>query len=234
LTRADLPAGVQPFLVPAHTSLAAVRDVLGRSSPVLLGAQNAHWDVEGAWTGEVSMRMVADAGAQLVELGHSERRAAFGETDETVARKARAAVDAGLRPLICVGEPAEVRDAGQAGSFVASQARAALSLLSPQERGHVLVAYEPVWAIGAFGRVATPEELAPTTSALWSALADLCGGRQVTRLLYGGSVARDDARWLLDVPHVGGLFVGRAAWDVDGYVELLRIAGAHVAAAAVP
>src|SRR3954463_834691 len=112
LADATVAPGDQPFVLPAHTSLAAVRDCLPDGSPVLLGAQNPHWAPEGAGTGEISMRMAADAGARLIEIGHSERRQQFRETDQTVSRKVRPAVDAGLVPLVCVGEPEDVRRCG--------------------------------------------------------------------------------------------------------------------------
>ena len=234
LAGARIPDGVQPFVLPAHTSLAAVRDCLPADSPVLLGTQNAHWAAEGAGTGEISMRMAADAGARLVEMGHSERREQFGETDETVARKARAAVDAGLVPLICVGEPAAVRDAGTAEGFVTRQCTAALSMLRPDEVERTLVAYEPVWAIGESGRAATAGEVAPVVEALRHEAERRSAGSGCRGLLYGGSVSTRNAAGLLaDVP-VDGLFVGRSAWDVSGFLELLRLAGEHLAEGSRP
>src|SRR5258705_182698 len=113
-----IPRRIRPFVLPSHTALARVRDRLPADSPVLLGAQNAHWAVEGSWTGEISMRMAKDAGATLMEIGHSERREYFGETDRTVAMKVAAAIAHGLIPLICVGEPRAVRDVGGAENFV--------------------------------------------------------------------------------------------------------------------
>ncbi len=229
LCAATTPPGVQPFLLPAHTALAAVRDALPAGSAVLLGAQNAHWAPEGAGTGEVSMRMVADAGAHLVELGHSERREAFAETDATVALKVRAACQHGLVPLVCVGEPAAVRGAGEQEAFVVAQVRAALVHLRAEQVASVVIAYEPVWAIGAQGRPATPEEVAPVMAALARALAELSDGRPRRALLYGGSVDPDNAGALLEVPHTDGLFIGRAAWTAAGFRELLSIAGEHAA-----
>ncbi|GAB4085123.1 triose-phosphate isomerase [Myceligenerans cantabricum] len=219
-----VPDGVQPFVLPAHTGLAAVRDALPAGSPVLLGAQNAHWAAEGAGTGEVSMRMVADAGAVVVELGHSERRAAFGETDGTVARKVRAALDAGLTPLVCVGETAEVRDAGRAVEHVAGQVRAALAHVARDEVPRVLLAYEPVWAIGTGGRAAALGEVSPVLAEVAGLVRGLGAGTGCRALLYGGSVDRANAAGLLADAHVDGLFVGRAAWDVAGFLGLLRIA----------
>ena len=210
---------VQPFIIPPVTALSAVAGILEDDPRVLLGAQNAHWEDNGAWTGEVSVPQVADAGAQLVEIGHSERRAHFGETDETVRLKVAAVLRHGLTPLLCVGEPADVLAAGNSAEFILRQAAAALDGLSGQEISRVLIAYEPVWAIGAAGRPAEPDELRDP----FAALARSCGHR-VAGLLYGGSVAPDNAAALLGIPHVNGLFIGRAAWQVDAYLRLLDIA----------
>ncbi|MGC3995633.1 MAG: triose-phosphate isomerase [Propionicimonas sp.] len=211
------PAGVQPFIIPPATALAAVHDVLGDGSPVLLGAQNAHWADAGAWTGEISVAQAADAGAALVEIGHSERREFFAETDETVNRKVRATLGHGLRPLLCVGEPGAVFDAGGSVDHVLGQVAAALAGVG--DAGRVLIAYEPIWAIGEHGREAHPEDLTDVFAALAAEYGD-----QVTALLYGGSVNQRNAAETLAVPGVGGLFVGRSAWQVEGYLELLRIA----------
>ena len=210
---------VRPFIIPPATALSAVAGVLRGDERVLLGAQNAHWEDAGAWTGEVSVPQVADAGAQLVEIGHSERREHFGETDETVRRKVEAVLRHGLIPLLCIGESSAIKDAGGSSEFILQQAARALNGLSDQQLARVLIAYEPVWAIGAAGRPAAPEELALPFAALGQAY----GGR-VAGLLYGGSVAQDNAAALLAIPFVDGLFVGRAAWQVDGYLSLLHIA----------
>ncbi|GAA1433138.1 L-erythrulose 1-phosphate isomerase [Microlunatus lacustris] len=223
LAAAEIPAGLQPFVLPAHTALAHVRDRLPAGSPVLLGAQNAHWGPEGAGTGEVSMRMVADAGARIVEMGHSERRASFGETDRTVALKAAAALRHGLVPLVCVGEPLEVRDAGGAADFVAAQLRAALAEVEPADVARVLVAYEPIWAIGEHGRPATQDQIAPVMALIASVVAEAAGGGSPLAVLYGGGVHPDNAEELLTDPHTDGLFVGRAGWHVEGYLRLLEL-----------
>ncbi len=223
LAAEPIPDGIQPFIIPPHTALAAVREALPADSRVLVGAQNAHWLPEGAGTGEISMRMAADAGATLIEIGHSERRAMFGETDHTVGLKVRAAIDAGLTPLVCVGESAEQRDIGLAEQANAYQTRAALARLTPAEVDRVIVAYEPVWAIGEHGRPATPAETGPVMAELARVLAEAsstgAGGRA---LLYGGSVHPSNAEELLADPHTDGLFVGRAAWSAAGLVGLIR------------
>ena len=160
----------------------------------------------------------------LVELGHSERREHFGETDETVAAKVAAALDHGLIPLICVGESLSVREAGEAESFVGGQVRAALARVGPDRIGDVLLAYEPVWAIGEQGRPATSEEIAPIMRVITATIAAI-GGGPLLALLYGGSVDLANAPQLLADPHTDGLFVGRAAWEPDGFVALLEEVG---------
>lgn len=228
LAAVSIPVGVQPFVLPAHTALATARARLPAASRVLLGAQNAHWAPDGAWTGEISMRMAADAGAVLVEMGHSERREHFGETDQSVAAKAAAALDHELIPLICVGEPAAVRDAGDADTFVSAQVTSALSRLSPSAIGRCLMAYEPIWAIGESGRPATRAEVGPIMRRIVDTVAATSGGGALRGLLYGGSVGLDNAAELLADPCADGLFVGRAAWPVDGFLELIDIAAARL------
>lgn len=230
LLAARVPPGIQPFVLPAHTALASVRARVPRNSRLVIGAQNAHWGPEGAETGEVSMRMVADAGASLVELGHSERREAFGETNATVAAKAAAAVRAGLTPLVCVGEPLEVRRAGGASEFVAGQVTAALSQLEAAEAARVLVAYEPIWAIGEHGVPATQEEIAPVMALIAATVAAVAGGESPLAVLYGGGVGPRNAAELLGDPRTDGLFVGRAGWTAAGFVELLQLCAPFAAA----
>ena len=211
--------GIQPFIIPPATALATVAELLSADDRVLVGAQNAHWEDEGAWTGEVSVPQVADAGARLVEIGHSERREHFGETDETVRLKVASTLRHGLTPLLCIGEPAEVKTAGGSAEFILAQAEHALAGLTEDQLARVLIAYEPIWAIGAAGRPAEPEELKEP----FAALARRYGGR-TAGLLYGGSVSLDNAAALLGLEQVDGLFVGRTAWQVQGYLRLLDIA----------
>jgi L-erythrulose 1-phosphate isomerase len=216
-----IPSGVQPFVLPPHTALARVRERIPPDSPILLGAQNAHWAEEGAWTGEISMRMAKDAGATLIEIGHSERREHFGETDRTVALKAAAAVAHGLIPLICVGEPLAVRDVGGVEEFVRVQLQIALSELAPDEIGRVIIAYEPIWAIGEQGIPPTLGQITPVM-ALINDVVTTAGG-SVRAVLYGGSVNAQNAVELLSDPNTHGLFIGRAAWEVSGFIDLLKL-----------
>ena len=209
--------GVQPFVIPSSTALAAVHDALGDLSGVMLGAQNAHWEDSGAWTGEVSVPQIADAGAQIVELGHSERRENFGETDRTVNLKVKAVMRHGLRPLICIGEPESTLQAGTSSDYISHQVEAALDGI-PDTTG-VLLAYEPIWAIGDSGREPRPDDIADGLNVLATQF-----GASVEGILYGGSVNAGNAAGILALPGVGGLFVGRSAWNVDGYMEILDIA----------
>ncbi|GHD16961.1 triosephosphate isomerase [Nocardiopsis kunsanensis] len=218
---AGLTRSVEAFVIPSHTAIATVAERLGRWANTVggfrVGAQNAHWQDSGAWTGEVSMPQIKDAGATMVEIGHSERRTHFHETVETTRFKVESALRHGLVPLLCIGEPAETRDRGHTCSYILAQARGALAGLQRQELAQVLIAYEPRWAIGALGRPARGEELAGPFAALRSEYGGVVAG-----LLYGGSVTLDNMPDLLALEDVDGLFVGRAAWHAEDFVELLR------------
>jgi triosephosphate isomerase len=219
-----IPSGIQPFVLPPHTALARVRDRLPIDSAVLLGAQNAHWGAEGSWTGEISMRMAKDAGATLIEIGHSDRREHFGETDRTVALKVAAAMAHGLIPLICVGEPSAVRDGGDAEDFVRAQVQSALSELAPTETAQVIIAYEPIWAIGEHGTPARVDQVAGVM-ALINEVVTTAGG-SARAVLYGGSVNVGNATELLSDPNTDGLFIGRAAWEASSFINILRLCSA--------
>lgn len=210
---------IQRFVIPPFTVARDVATQLSDTS-IKVGAQNMHWQDAGAWTGEISPTMLIDCGLDMVELGHSERRAHFGETDATIARKVAAALRHGLIPLICVGETREERESGQASTVLETQTRAALGALMPEDRTKpILFAYEPVWAIGEGGTTATPA-YADARQAEIGAVAREVLGRSVP-CLYGGSVTADTCAELIRCPHVEGLFIGRAAWNVDGYLTIL-------------
>ena len=213
------PAGMQPFVIPPFTSIATVSERLA-GTRLRVGAQNMHWADAGAWTGEVSAAMVKDCGATLVELGHSERRTHFGETDETVALKVAAALAHGLTPLICIGETAEQKADGQADVVLRHQVRMALSRVTSVHRNStVLLAYEPVWSIGEGGTPAS----AAYAEARHTAIAEVAGqvmDRPVP-CLYGGSVNADNCRDYVRQPHIDGLFIGRSAWQAEGYLEIV-------------
>jgi len=153
LARMSFPATLQPFVIPPFTSLKDVCDRLS-GSRVAVGAQNMHWQDEGAWTGEISPTMISECGAELVEIGHSERRTYFGETDQTVNLKVHAALRHGLRPLVCIGDTADEYSYNVTNETLARQLKIALHGVSEDDVPQVLIAYEPVWAIGASGRPA--------------------------------------------------------------------------------
>lgn len=212
-------ARIQRFVIPPFTTLREVGAFLGATS-VKVGAQNMHWADQGAWTGEISPVMLTDCGADIVELGHSERRAYFGETDETVGLKTEAAIRHGLTPLICIGETMRERKAGRAGAVLEAQVRAALSKLTDaQKPAPVLLAYEPVWAIGDKGIPAT-SDYADARQAEVIAVAQDVLGRKIP-CLYGGSVNPENCAELIQCPHIDGLFIGRSAWQVEGYLDIL-------------
>ena len=219
LLRSAPQAGFQRFVIPPFTAVRDVKAAL-KDSDVKVGAQNMHWADAGAWTGEVSPVMLTDCGLDMVELGHSERRAHFGETDELVGRKTEAAVRHGLIPLICIGETAAEKEAGRADEVLAMQVSAALGQLDEvQKTAEILLAYEPVWAIGDGGTPATPE-YADDRQARIIEVAQSVTGRKIP-CLYGGSVNPGNCAELIQCPHVDGLFIGRSAWNVAGYLDIL-------------
>lgn len=219
----DIPETVTPFIIPPFTSLEAVASRL-QGTRWHVGAQNMHWEDEGAWTGEISPPMVRECGADLIELGHSERREHFGETDITVNLKVRAAIRHGLRPLICIGDSAEEYAFGVSHETLARQAKMALHGLTAEEIGTVLIAYEPVWAIGAKGTAAAPAFVDTAHTRLRAVIAELVGSASAARvpLLYGGSVSLDNAASYTQLPDVDGVFIGRSAWDPAGLAAIIR------------
>jgi triosephosphate isomerase len=217
---------IQRFVIPSFTNVRQVKDVLAETS-VKVGAQNMHWADQGAWTGEVSPLMLKDCNLDIVELGHSERREHFGETDETVGLKTEAAVRHGMIPLICIGETLPEREAGRAAEVLEQQVRGALSKLSDdQKSAEILLAYEPVWAIGENGIPAT-SEYADARQAEIIAVAQDVLGRKVP-CLYGGSVNPGNCEELISCPHIDGLFIGRSAWNVEGYLDILAKCAAKI------
>ncbi|MEX0385926.1 triose-phosphate isomerase [Spiribacter onubensis] len=212
---------LQPFVIPPFTSIAPVAEALA-GSRLLVGAQNMHWAEAGAWTGEISAAMIRDCGATMVELGHSERRANFGETDETVALKVATALRHGLTPLICIGETAAEKADGRADEVLDHQVRMALSSVPADYRqSTVLLAYEPVWSIGEGGTPATAAYAGERHAAI-ARVAQETLGRPVP-CLYGGSVNAGNCRDYVDQPGIDGLFIGRSAWQADGYLKIVGL-----------
>ncbi len=209
-------------VAPGFLSLPAVSEVLA-GGPVILAAQNGYWEPEGAFTGEVSFAQLQDVGCSHVILGHSERRHVFGESDEFVARKVRGALDAGMNVILCVGELLEERDAGQQEDVVRRQVESALGSLSAEHMGRVVVAYEPVWAIGT-GRTASPEQAQQMHAFIRKVLADGFGSEQADKVViqYGGSVKPGNAAALMAQPDVDGALVGGAALRAEDFAGILQ------------
>jgi len=215
-------AAAELVLCPTAVSLDAVGTALGAAkSDVALGAQNAHDKASGAFTGEVAPAMLVDLGCRYVILGHSERRTLFGETDASVNAKTKAALAAGLVPIVCVGETLEERDAGRTAAVVESQVKGSLAGLSPADLGKVVVAYEPVWAIGT-GKVATPEQAQEVHAHIRRLLGELSspGVADTIRIQYGGSVKPDNAADLAAQPDIDGALVGGASLKADDFLAI--------------
>lgn len=210
------------LIFPPALSLHSVAESLVDRRDILLGVQNVHWADQGAFTGELSVGMARDAGARVVLIGHSERRHVFGETSEQTAMKCAATERGGLTPLLCVGETLEQRDGGEAEATVLEQLRIGLSQMTQLAIREIIVAYEPVWAIGT-GRTATAEDATAMHSAIRSELETLNGDRsRTTPILYGGSVNSGNAAALLAAPQVDGLLVGGASLDAGSWLTVAR------------
>ncbi len=210
---------VELVLCPPFISLAAVKELISNSS-VKLGAQNMHFQEKGAYTGEVSPLMLTGL-CEYVILGHSERRAYFGETDEVVNRKMRAALGASLKPILCIGERLEEREAGLTATVVTAQLRGALA--DVKDVDDLVIAYEPVWAIGT-GRAATSEQANSTTAVIRQELASLFGAgvADATRIQYGGSVTPENIAEFIAQPEIDGALVGGASLKAADFVAIVR------------
>jgi triosephosphate isomerase len=207
---------------PPFTSLAAVAEVV-KGSNVLLAAQDVHWEDKGAFTGEVSAAMLRDIGCTHVIIGHSERRQLFAETDETVAKKVKAVRGAGLVPIVCVGESLEQREAGKTLDIVGAQVRNGLMGQDAAAIRALVVAYEPVWAIGT-GKVATPEQAQEVHAFIRKTLGQMVGedAAAACRILYGGSVKPDNVDELMAQPDIDGALVGGASLKVDSFARIVK------------
>jgi triosephosphate isomerase len=208
------------WFFPPSVSLAALVEAFRGRSDIRVGAQNIHWEAKGAFTGELSLSLVMEAGASLTLVGHSERRHLFGETDEQSARKVKAALAAGVTPLLCVGETLAEREAGRTEDAVTRQLEPVIALVpEAAERTKVVVAYEPVWAIGT-GKNATPRDAAEVHRFIRSHLGERQWPGRVT-VLYGGSVNAGNALALLSEPDLDGVLVGGASLTPDGWAEIV-------------
>ncbi|HEX2341256.1 MAG TPA: triose-phosphate isomerase [Vicinamibacterales bacterium] len=208
-------------VAPAFTAIHAAAEA-ARNSPIGIAAQDLYWEREGAFTGEVSAAMVKEAGAEYAIVGHSERRRLFGETDATVNRKTIAALGAGLTPIVCIGETLEEREKNQTFAILDRQIKDGLDALTAEQVAALVIAYEPVWAIGT-GRNATPEQAAEAHAHIRTRLRQWFGGdaAEQCHVIYGGSVKPDNIRDLVAHPDVDGALVGGASLDVRAFHEIV-------------
>ncbi len=225
LRSASLPDGIEVAVFPPFTSLAAARDAL-HGSTIQLGAQDLFWEDQGAFTGEVSPTMLVDAGCHYVIVGHSERRQFFDETNETVSKKVRAAFAAGVVPIACVGERLDEREAGKTTQVVTRQVIAAVAGLSADQIATLVVAYEPVWAIGT-GRSARGDDAGQVIGLIRDLLAERHGeAAERTRILYGGSITPENIGEFMAQPSIDGGLVGGASLDATKFAGIIQGAAA--------
>jgi triosephosphate isomerase len=211
-------------IAPAFTAVHAVADAL-RNSNIAVAGQDVFWEKEGAFTGAVSAPMLKDAGAALVIVGHSERRRVFGDSDADVNRKVHAAYAADLSPIVCVGETLDERDGGRTLDVLDRQVKAAIDGVSSAQFATMVIAYEPVWAIGT-GRTATPDQAQEAHAHIRSRLRQWLGGGPADgcQILYGGSVKPDNAKATLQQPDVDGALIGGASLDVQSFLAIAHAA----------
>ncbi|WP_066633379.1 triose-phosphate isomerase [Desulfolucanica intricata] len=217
-------SGVEVLVCPAFIALAPVAKVL-KDSDIKLGAQNMYWEEKGAFTGEISPVMLKEIGCHYVILGHSERRQFFGETDDGVNKKAKVAFEHGLVPIICVGEHLEQREAGETNNVVAGQVRAALEGLAQEQVQKLVIAYEPIWAIGT-GKTASDEDAQEVIGLIRNLVAEMFGSdaAQMTRIQYGGSVKPGNTAGLMAQPDIDGALVGGASLEVESFMGIVKAA----------
>lgn len=213
---------VDIVVCPPFVNLAAAKAAL-EGSNIKLGAQNMHFEQSGAYTGEVSPGMLLALGVEYVILGHSERRQFFGETDEGVNKKTKAALAAGLKPIVCIGETLEEREAGITAEVVCKQTKLALLGLSASEAAGVVLAYEPIWAIGT-GKTATAEDANDTIGAIREAVKEVYGDdtAQAVRIQYGGSMKPSNASELMAKPEIDGGLIGGAALKAEDFCGIVK------------
>ncbi len=219
---ASLDAPVSVVLCPPFTALAEVAAVVA-DTEIFVGAQNMYWEEKGAYTGEISAQMLKDIGCTYVIIGHSERRQLFGEIDETVNKKILASLEAGLKPIFCVGETEQQRDRDETEATITGQVHKGLENLSPEQMALITIAYEPIWAIGT-GKTATPDQ-AQEVHALIRGLISQRFNKSVASsllILYGGSVNPGNAAELMSQPDINGALVGGASLEAESFAKIAR------------
>src|SRR5436189_3957804 len=223
LLEIDDMSAVEVVVVPPFTAIAKVVESLGKAQNIKVGAQNMFWEHSCAFTGEISAPMLRDLFVRYVVLGHSERRQMFGETDEIVNRKVRAALEATLRPIVCVGETLEQREKGSVEKILSLQLHGSLAGLSSKDFHETVIAYEPVWAIGT-GRNATPEQAQEAHAFIRHILREMASDATAerVRIQYGGSVKPENAHELMSQPDIDGALVGGASLDPRSFAQIVK------------
>ncbi|MFA7231162.1 MAG: triose-phosphate isomerase [Victivallaceae bacterium] len=213
---------VDIVVCPPFTALSAVVEAAAGSN-VKVGAQNIHWAESGAFTGEISGAMLKEAGVEYVIIGHSERRQYFGETDETVNKRLNAALSAGLKPMVCIGELLEERESGLTEKVLFTQLEGGLAGITPAQMAGIIIAYEPVWAIGT-GKTATPEMAEETHNYIRCQLKDMFGAEAAEKVCiqYGGSMKPDNAAELVAQKNIDGGLIGGASLKADSFAQLIK------------
>ena len=229
----ELIAAIAPLVKDADCDVVACTPFVDLASAqeaaagtnIQIGAENCHWEVSGAYTGEISAQMLSSMGVNIVIIGHSERRQYFGETDVTVNKKVHAALEAGLHPIICVGESLEQREMGVTMELIALQVKSALAGVAAEKVRRCVIAYEPIWAIGT-GRTATAEQAAEVCTAIRAIIRNLYGARvaRSVTIQYGGSMNPKNAAELLAQPDVDGGLIGGASLKPDQFVDIINAA----------
>jgi len=212
------------IVCPPYTALSLVSE-LANGSSLQVGAQNMYWEPQGAFTGEISTEMIKSTGATYVIIGHSERRQFFGETDETVNKKLKAALESGLNPIVCIGESLDERESGVTNEVVGNQVEKALAGISAEDMQKVILAYEPIWAIGT-GKTATPDQAQDVHKFIRSVLTKLYNNDVAEDIIiqYGGSVKPENATELLSQPDIDGALVGGACLKADSFAGIIKAA----------
>lgn len=222
----DIVPDVEVAVCPPFTGLRAVSVAIELDGmPLALGAQDMHWEAEGAFTGAIAPRMLKDLNCTYVITGHSERREYFGETNETVNKKVRAAYAAGMVPIMCVGESLDVREAGETDSFVRTQVMEGAAGLTAEQAAQLVIAYEPIWAIGT-GRTPTPEGANDVARSIRATVGAMYGPPAAVsaRVLYGGSVKPENAKLFFAEPDIDGGLIGAAALKAESFLEIVKAA----------
>ncbi|MEO6054689.1 MAG: triose-phosphate isomerase [Chthoniobacterales bacterium] len=222
-------SNVEIVIAPPFTCIAKVSELLGGSQKIRLGAQNMHYEMNGAYTGEISAPMLRELFVRYIIVGHSERRQLFGETNAIVCKKVHAALGAELKPILCIGETLEERDAGKEETVLRTQLVESLGTIDEESFQDIVIAYEPIWAIGT-GRTASPDQAQKAHASIRKTLSEIISPASAdkTRILYGGSVKPSNARELMSESDIDGALVGGASLEERSFLEIVKAASGEI------